>query len=136
MPANEATFELRAQPNATNLPGVAFSEVIGRLTLNVNQPLALPAPPAPIHLPDLAPTGHLNAKLRWDDNEALRRATPFTFGYDLYRMNRAFADARGYAALACCPGRLACFKSHPSQPGEQRRSAARRWPGQHALLHR
>lgn len=109
MPANEATFELRVQPNATNLPGVAFSEVIGRLTLNVNQPLALPAPPAPIHLPDLAPTGHLNAKLRWEDNEALRRATPFTFGYDLYRMNRAFADARGYAANPPSPAALAAL---------------------------
>jgi hypothetical protein len=116
MPANEATFELRAQPNATNLPGVAFSEVIGRLTLNVNQPLALPAPPAPIHLPDLAPTGHLNAKLRWEDNDALRRATPFTFGYDLYRINRAFAEARGYPTNPPSPNTLATLLvSHRTQ---------------------
>jgi len=116
MPANETTFELRAQPNATNLPGIPFSELIGRITLNVTQPLALPAPPAPTHLPDLAPTGHLNAKLRWDETDALRRATPFTFGYDLYRMNRSFAESRGYPANPPSPATLAgLLSTHRTQ---------------------
>jgi len=116
MPSNQATFELRAQPNAGNLLGVAFSEVIGRVTLNVNQPVALPAPPAPQHLPDLTPTGHLNAKLRWDDNDALRRVTPVTFGYDLYRINRAFAEARGFPSSPPSPSALATLlKNSPTQ---------------------
>ena len=70
--------------------------VLGRLTLTAGQPDRLPAPGAPVQVPDLSPKGDLNIKLRWSTPDALRRASMLSSGVGLWRMSLADAQARGW----------------------------------------
>lgn len=106
MPAAVATFELRAQADGGTKPGVAYDVVAGRVTLDADSPAPIPAPPRPEQVEDESPSGHLNAKLRWDTTAALARATPLTYGYNVYRMNAALAEGANYHVTPPSPEQL------------------------------
>lgn len=74
--------------------------VVARLTLTAGQPVVLPAPGPPVQVPDLTPKGDLNIKLRWGQDENLRRQSPLSGGFHVWRMTRAFATAQGVDASA------------------------------------
>jgi hypothetical protein len=92
------TLECRAQAHGAQpiIPNLPFDNVVGRLTLNHLLPPPIPAPVAPVQIPDNEPTGHLNARLRWAIPENLARLSPITYGFDVFRVDRALAEGKGW----------------------------------------
>lgn len=126
MPAAVSTFEVRAEDGGT---------VIGRVTLDSTGPADLPAPPAPVRIADASPTGHLNVKLRWEVNDALLRATPKTFGYDVYRIDRALAESLGTHTTPPAADVIAALMSaHPAQVRRMSEGAVLAIPGADPLV--
>ncbi|MCF7816607.1 MAG: hypothetical protein K9M54_01895 [Kiritimatiellales bacterium] len=84
-----STFEIRDHNTA---------EVIGRTTVLAGSPEVLPAPGPLLQILEESPMGHLNVRLRWDVPAALKRVSLLQFGYNLYRIPRAYAEdpARRY----------------------------------------
>ncbi len=74
--------------------------VIGRVTLNPATPFVLPAPGAPVEVPDASPKGHLNATLRWATPNALRDVAPLHHGFNLYRVPKSVAESHGWDVTA------------------------------------
>lgn len=79
--------------------------VVGRVTLDTANPIALHAPASPVQVfhpvaagsyLSINPKDHLNARLRWGVPEALRTQMPHTFGFDLFRVKKATAEALGW----------------------------------------
>ena len=70
--------------------------VIGRVTLDPANPFVLPAPGAPVEVPDTSAKGNLNASLRWATPNALRDVAPLHHGFNLYRVPAPAATARGW----------------------------------------
>ncbi len=86
------TYELREyDPTADRDLGV-----IGRVTLDPAAPFVLPAPGAPVEVPDLSPKGNLNASLRWATPNTLRDLAPLHHGYNLYRVLKSVAEPLGW----------------------------------------
>ncbi|BCX49359.1 hypothetical protein HAHE_32670 [Haloferula helveola] len=85
---NAVTFEVRSAD------GDAVS-VEGRVTTDLTNPTPIPKPGPPVHLPDESASGHLNVKLRWGIPDALARRTALTYGFNVYRISRAFAESGG-----------------------------------------
>jgi len=88
-PGQPVTLEVR-EVTATGDGGV-----VGRVTLTAGQPVLLPPPGPPIQVPDLSPKGDLNLKLRWGQGDDLRRQSPLTSGFSVWRVLRSFAAAQG-----------------------------------------
>jgi hypothetical protein len=88
------TFEVRI----FNMKANADVAVIGRVTLDANNPTVLPAPGPPVQVPDDSPKGDLNLRFRWGTPDELRRLGLMQFGYDLYRVTPAFAQSQGWSA--------------------------------------
>ena len=103
------TFELRTLSSGTLALNTQPGVVAGRVTLDLANPPAIPAPGSPVHVPDLSASGHLNAKLRWGVPTVLRRRTPLTYGYNIYRMTRSFAEAANYHISPPAPTALTGF---------------------------
>ncbi|MFT4548413.1 MAG: hypothetical protein ACI9UA_002439 [Pseudoalteromonas tetraodonis] len=90
------TYEVRELDGGGN-----DARVIGRVTLDANNPLALtaPGPPVAVQHPTPAPSAqvvrsakdHLACRFRWATPDPLRRLVPHTFGYNLYRVKEDFA---------------------------------------------
>jgi len=126
MPAATATFELRADDGST---------VIGRVTVDTTTPADLPAPPSPTRITDPGPTGHLNVKLRWTVNDALLRATPKTFGYDVIRIDRALAESLGtHTTPPTADGIATLMLDHPAQVRRVNEGAVLAIPGNDPLV--
>jgi hypothetical protein len=89
MPANTATFELRSTDGDA-------AAVEGRVTVSATSPPVIPKPGPPVHVVDEAASGHLNVKLRWGIPDALARKTALIYGYNIYRIRRAFAESAGH----------------------------------------
>src|ERR1017187_3919879 len=86
------TYEVReADPNT----GVA-SEVVGRVTIVPGQPVILPAPGFPFQVVTNAPSDHLRIRLRWGTPDALRRLSLLQFGFNVWRIPLAAAQAGGF----------------------------------------
>ena len=116
LPATVTTIEFRTQAGGGGDPSAPFDRVAGRVTIDLASPPPIPAPGPPVHVPDTAPSGHLNAKLRWGVPNPLRRASPLTFGYNVYRMNKAFAEAGGHHTTPPTPAALAALlASNPTE---------------------
>ncbi len=83
------TYEVRLfDPAAQQDQGV-----IGRVTLIPGAPRLLPAPGAPVVVPDSTVKGDLNVKLRWAAPDALRRLGLLHYGYTVWRVTRTCAEA-------------------------------------------
>jgi hypothetical protein len=87
-----STFEIREHDPVRN----ADLGVIGRITVNHAAPVTLPPPTALTVAPKNPQDGfnNLNIKLRWDTPPNLRRVQLLTQGFNLYRVNKAFAEAQ------------------------------------------
>lgn len=106
MPSAVTTFEIRTQPDGGNTPGASFSQVVGRITLDRNNPSPIAAPGPPVAIPDSSPKGHLNVALRWGVPDELKRDTALTYGYGVYRMSEGFAIANGHDVTPPTPAEL------------------------------
>jgi len=89
--AGRTTFEVReVDPFGTDFG------VVGRVLVDAAAPVVLPAPGAPVAVPDTSPKGHLNARLRWAIPDGLRRLALLQYGFNVYRVPRAFAENLGW----------------------------------------
>jgi hypothetical protein len=92
------TFEVRDFDLARNQDNA----VIGRVTMTGGSPPSLSAPGRPFPVPEYprpaSAKGDLNVKLRWANPPELRALGLLHYGFNLYRMNAAFAEARGLDA--------------------------------------
>ncbi len=74
--------------------------VVGRVTLTAGLPVVLPAPGRPVQVPDLSPKGDLNIKLRWAQSDDLRRQSPLSGGFNVWRITKALAASAGWDVAA------------------------------------
>jgi hypothetical protein len=86
------TFEIREFDRAQGQD----LAVLGRVTVDPAASTLLPAPGAPVQVPESSSKGDLNVKLRWAYPDPLKRLTLLHYGYNLYRMTRAYAEAHSY----------------------------------------
>ncbi|HKS37030.1 MAG TPA: hypothetical protein VJW76_07565 [Verrucomicrobiae bacterium] len=107
------TFEIRQFDLAKN-QDIA---VVGRVTVTAKSPLVLPAPGAPVPVPETdnkgnakthSAKGNLNVKLRWATPHELRRLSIMNYGFNVYRYSRAAAEAKNYHAT---PPSVAALKA-------------------------
>ena len=91
----KTTFEVREHDLAS---GTDLG-VIGRVTVEAGSPTVLPAPGAPVVVPEKSGKGDLNVKLRWSTPNALRRLTLLNYGFNVYRMDRDYAEEQGFHAV-------------------------------------
>ena len=90
--ATAFTFEFRDFDSTTETD----RGVLGRATVNPAAPVILPAPGAPVEVPDTSPKANLNVSLRWFIPDSLLDLSPLINGFDLYRVPKARAIARGW----------------------------------------
>ena len=87
------TFEVRAFDPATSQD----LAVIGRVTVEANNPTVLPPPGPPVLVPETSAMGDLNLKFRWGTPDNLRRLGLMQFGCNLYRIASGYAAAHGWS---------------------------------------
>lgn len=95
-PGQPVTLEIRER----DFGGAGDGAVVGRVVLTAGQPVLLPPPGPPVQVPDLTPKGDLNIKLRWGQDEALRRQAPLATGFGVWRVLRTFAASHGVEGAA------------------------------------
>src|SRR5262249_51608797 len=88
----QTTFEVREFDFANNKD----LGVVGRVTVQAGVAIELPAPGAAVQVPDNTAKGDLNVKLRWATPDELRRLSLLAYGFNVYRMKRAFAESHNY----------------------------------------
>jgi hypothetical protein len=90
------TYELRE----FNVAGNADIAVVGRITLDWANPVALPPPGKPVQVMNTKPEGDLNIRLRWSTPDNVRRLGPQVQGYHIWRCTWAYATAHGWDSSA------------------------------------
>jgi hypothetical protein len=93
-PGQPVTLEVREWSSA------GVGGVVGRVTLTAGVPVLLPAPGPPVQVADLTPKGDLNVKLRWGQDDNLRRQSPLSGGFRVWRVLKSFAVANDVHAAA------------------------------------
>jgi hypothetical protein len=88
IPAGKSTFEVRDFDLAAN----ADRGVLGRVTVQAGAPVVLPRTGTPFQVADASAKGHLNAKLRWSTSPEFRRLSLLSYGFNVYRIRKAFAE--------------------------------------------
>lgn len=103
------TYELRDHDLLAN----ADLGVLGRVTVTSGQPVVLPAPGAPFEVRDPSGKGHLNVKLRWATSPEFRRLSLLSYGFNVYRVGRKFAEdaANKFHLNPPAPGVLRALRS-------------------------
>ena len=86
------TFEFRDFDSTTETD----RGVLGRSTVNPSAPTTLPAPGAPVEVPDTSAKSNLNVSLRWFVPDTLLDLSPLINGFDLYRVPKARAIVHGW----------------------------------------
>lgn len=103
--SNLTTYELR------EVDPISGQEraVLGRVTLQPGPSgvVVLPAPGKPFQVTTNHPSDDLVIRLRWGTPDSLRRLTPLHYGFNLWRLPKAYAISRGYDRAA--PSRAALF---------------------------
>jgi hypothetical protein len=98
--SGERTYEIRE----VNQDRSDF-RVVGRVTLDTENPLTLDAPAGPVQVLHavnpasqypINPKDHLNVRLRWGVDDPLRSKMPYTFGFDAFRVKKTQAEALGW----------------------------------------
>lgn len=89
------TYEVRELDPTTGTPG----DVVGRVTVAPGSPVVLPAPGRPFQAVTNDPSDHLRVRLRWASPPELRRLAPMQFGYNLWRISRAGAEAGNFHVI-------------------------------------
>lgn len=100
------TYEIRELDPLTRRDG----RVLGRVTLDpALGPVVLPAPGNLYQVHEPSGKGHLNVRLRWATPDPLQRLDPLRHGFDVYRMDAAFASANGYDVAPPSPATMAAL---------------------------
>ncbi|MCC5807878.1 MAG: hypothetical protein JJU00_16245 [Opitutales bacterium] len=86
--SGETTVELRRHDLSTG----ADTSVVGRVTLDPALDYRLPAPGPPVDRTLADSRGHLNVRLLWGTDAALRRQAPLHYGFNIYRLDRELAE--------------------------------------------
>lgn len=90
--ATTTTYEVREINPLSGAP----EQVVGRVTLAPNDPVILPAPGRPFQVMTNDPSDHLLIRLRWGTPPELRRLSALSFGYNLWRIPKAAAEAGNF----------------------------------------
>lgn len=106
--AGTLTYELRDFDTTTSTD----LGVVGRVTVDPAAPMVLPAPGKPVELPDTTSKGNLNVSLRWATPNPLRDLSPLHHGFDVYRVPKAAAIAKGWNTTP--PATTADFSTEPT----------------------
>ena len=106
IPNGTTTFEIRE----TNFDGAELG-VVGRVTVTAKAPVVLTAPHPPVNVPELSPMGHLNARLRWGMPDDLRRLALLQYGYNVYAVDKSFAEVFNWHNTPPAVGILATAES-------------------------
>ena len=86
------TYEVREVHPITGAAG----DVIGRVTLTPGALVILPAPGRPFHVESNSPAEDLTIKLRWGTSDELRRLSLLSYGFNVWRMDKALAETLGF----------------------------------------
>lgn len=86
------TYEVREANPTTGAAG----DVVGRVIIVPGAPVVLPAPGFPFQVVTNAPSDHLRVRLRWGEPDALRRLSLLQFGYNVWRIPLAAAQAGNF----------------------------------------
>lgn len=86
------TYEVREVNPASGAAG----DVLGRVTITPGAPVVLPAPGFPYQVVTNDPSDHLRIRLRWGTPDNLRRLSLLQYGFNVWRIPRAGAEAAGY----------------------------------------
>ncbi len=86
------TYEIRELDET----GTETVRVFGRATVDPNNPEILPAPGAPLDVTAPGAKGHLNVRLLWSQPESLLHRMPLHGGFNVYRVEREFAESEGW----------------------------------------
>jgi hypothetical protein len=97
------TFEAR---EFDLIAGIDLS-TLGRVTVDANAPTILPAPGRPAPLLDSSAKGNLNVRLRWATSAELRRLGLLSYGFNVYRVARVYAEAQNFHVQPPTLGQLA-----------------------------
>ena len=89
---NITTYEVRDYDAGTGVSG----DVVGRVTLTPGLVISLPAPGYPFQVVTNAARDHLVIRLRWGTPDELRRLALLSFGFNVWRIPRAAAEAAGF----------------------------------------
>jgi hypothetical protein len=73
-----------------------IGSVVGRVTITPGNPVVLPAPGAPFQVVSNGPIDHLRIRLRWGTPDSLRRLSLLQFGFNVWRIGKAAAQAGNY----------------------------------------
>ena len=90
--AGVTTYEIRDVNAATGVAG----DVIGRVTITPGAPTILPAPGTPFQVVSNTPRDDLRIRLRWGQPDALLRLGLLNYGFNVWRIPKAPAEAGGY----------------------------------------
>lgn len=110
VPAGKTTFEVREYDKTAQRD----LGVVGRVTIDGDLPVVLPAPGAPVAVPEGNAKGDLNVKLRWATSAELRRLALLNYGFNVYRMSKVFAEAKGYHTTPPSVEALKLALAHPA----------------------
>jgi hypothetical protein len=86
------TYEVREVSLATGAAG----DVVGRVTIMPGAPVVLPAPGKPYQVVTNLPSEDLLIRLRWGTPPELRRLSLLSYGFNVWRTPRAYAEAAGF----------------------------------------
>lgn len=100
--AMDSTFEIREY----DVEKDRDLGVLGRVTVTAGNPVILPAPGAPVQVPEANAKGDLNVKLRWPTSANLRRLALLSYGFNVYRMPRAYAESENFDVTPPSPSQL------------------------------
>lgn len=106
----ETTFEVREFDLANN----ADIRVVGRVTVQAGIVIELPATGIPIAVPDPSAKGDLNVRLRWGTPDGLRRLSLLNYGFNVYRMSKAFAEGNAFHVTPPSSGILIGLLGNPN----------------------
>jgi hypothetical protein len=93
------TYEVREVNLATGLAG----DVVGRVTITPGVPIVLPAPGKPYQVVTNLPSEDLLIRLRWGTPPELRRLSLLSYGFNVWRTTRAYAEQAGFTNPATLP---------------------------------
>jgi hypothetical protein len=96
------TYEVRE----INPGSGAADYVVGRVTINPGVPVILFAPGQPFQVMTNLPSDHLLIRMRWGTPPELRRLSVLQFGYNIWRIPKAAAEAGNFHITPPTPAQL------------------------------
>ncbi len=102
IPAGKSTFEIREYDQTSG----RAEDVLGRVTVTAGSPVVLPAPTGVVEVADGSPKGDRNVRLRWGQPPELLRLSLLSFGFNVYRIPKNWAEEYGFNTTPPSPSEL------------------------------